>query len=267
MKKIHCPDCFAFSLVELMVAISITCLLLGMLCHFLMTAMQGWRQARSQADIFREIRPALTLLERDLRNMVSAGNSVGLAIVPAQGETEESHEKLYLLSYQSGSPQRIGRGDVALIGYWCEWRPEEKSFALMRGFQNSDHLFDDIKLGRHSMPPEGFDASPPEGWHSEKNRASVLIPCAWDFRVRPSDSSGSTSSPPSADLMALTAERYPRWIEIQFKTTDPESRKRMKAHITSASDWFLEGTPLHRQHILPQTRQFSARYPVGNGGS
>ncbi|MBL9215161.1 MAG: hypothetical protein JNG83_06765 [Opitutaceae bacterium] len=103
----------AFSLVELLVAVAITLLLVGMLVAIVDTTLQGWRRAQGDLASATQARLALDWIERDLQSALRhpGGTATGFAVGVA---TEAGSRVLHGWLPASGSGKPGGT---------ASWRP------------------------------------------------------------------------------------------------------------------------------------------------
>ncbi len=160
-----------FTLVELLVATTVTLLLVVVLVQVFNGASNAWRHSETQVDAYREARGALQLMARDLSatlqaSYAQAGGGADPASVTTNGPAMptlvlEHYSKYETVQTPGTSPineevycltniHNGGASSLCAVGYFCQWMPyipggpvgqSPKAFALMRQSLNSDGTF------------------------------------------------------------------------------------------------------------------------------
>ena len=152
-----------FTLVELMVATAITSLLILGMTGIFDQAMKAWRLSSRRGDAEREVRAALSTLQRDLGGLVvtntlpmyvgtaastlvgiSSSNLPNLAPSNASGAWSNVSTTLFFAtSAQSGNAGSAG--DIGGVGYYVAWSPNANG-----GTNGAYNLY------RYYQPPASF---------------------------------------------------------------------------------------------------------------
>ena len=159
----------AFTLVELLVAVTVTLLLVVVLAQVFQGASNSWLHSEAQVDAYREARGALQLMARDLGATLqssyaqAAGGTGTLITSPAVPTLALEHspdvmpppngpvnEEIYFLT----NIPNAGTGTLCTVGYFCEWMPSflpapangsadtrPQAYALMRLSLDSNGTF------------------------------------------------------------------------------------------------------------------------------
>ncbi|MGF1679019.1 MAG: type II secretion system protein J [Candidatus Methylacidiphilales bacterium] len=168
------PKCLkqGFSLVEIMVSVTVLSIMMVLLFGFFDQSTQAWKSSEKKIDAFREARAALYYLRRDLSSMHVSGDLPFVyyedpAAVPPSlysgGPTPPgAHGDLILfLSSQSSEAQGDGKSDLCVVGYYLAyWKSRSSggsdaannpSFQLHRHFQNSNETWNNGGRGVFPM--------------------------------------------------------------------------------------------------------------------
>jgi prepilin-type N-terminal cleavage/methylation domain-containing protein len=136
----------AFSLIELLVALTVLCLLCALLFSIVSNATKLWRDQEGREESFREARAALNFISRDIGNALDTKN---------QGWFYSSSNQMAFLASLPAGAQSEGRNqsDICAIGYSLEWGkanpndPSEKEcMALYRYVRFSNPTYADNVL-------------------------------------------------------------------------------------------------------------------------
>jgi prepilin-type N-terminal cleavage/methylation domain-containing protein len=140
----------AFTLVELLVAIAILCLLCTFLFSIIDSSTKLWRAQTAKEDAFREIRAALSILSRDLGNAVPTTD--------ASCFFSDTNKFAFLTSLSADGQRSEDQGDICTVGYSLEWgktetnNPQEKEcYALYRYIRFSNPTFSRTLVGSNSV--------------------------------------------------------------------------------------------------------------------
>ena len=171
----------AFTLIELMVAATLTTLLLLGMTGIFDQSMKAWRISSRRADAEREVRAALSLIERDLAGLVvnsnlpisynlsRLGNQINVGAGGFQVQVANHPPKtgpqgqdwsnasvvLFFASAMAPSPDGRILGDLAGVGYFITWDPNSNqgrgAWNLYRRFQKPEDLLQG-RLQRTATP-------------------------------------------------------------------------------------------------------------------
>jgi len=147
----------AFTLIELMVAAGITTLLILGMTGIFDQSMKAWRLSSRRADAEREVRAALSTIQRDLKGLVvttelpmylnslnrnQTGWKVSTGLLPPVTDTIFASSRFFFLSTQSQSAQGPNQlGDLCGIGYYLAWNNTDRAYHLYRYFRPSADQF------------------------------------------------------------------------------------------------------------------------------
>ena len=165
-------------MVELLVAMTVSLILIVALLQLFSAATSTWQRGEAQMDAFREARGALQLMARDLSttiqpNLLQASGAASAAnpLLPTlvlnrypapsperEGTAEPINEEVYMLTHTVNQVASTASSvttaasqrppDLCAVGYFCQWMPDLVSptakqrapaaFALMRQYLNGD---------------------------------------------------------------------------------------------------------------------------------
>jgi len=154
----------AFTILELLVAMAVLCILVVMLFGMVDATTKLWRQNENDVDSYREARAALSVITDELRTMLPSTdtnyfstNFVGT--IPSQGV--DGKALFFLTSLPSSAQPTNNKSDVCAVGYYLRWAKQNSGFAaadvgglttngfqLFRGFYGSDITYSNIVAGK-----------------------------------------------------------------------------------------------------------------------
>jgi prepilin-type N-terminal cleavage/methylation domain-containing protein len=142
-----------FTLLELLVAISILTMLMGILFSIFNESTRAWTNAQKQVEAFREARAALHVISRDLQNAFISPQLPFVFMNSVPGVSSEPGPSLFFVSSQPLSSQdSTDLSDLCAIGYYCAYTPNRGgtraklpfSYKLFRYFKRSNDTFKNI---------------------------------------------------------------------------------------------------------------------------
>ena len=161
----------AFSLLELLVAISVLSILLVILLNIVQGATNLWRTSENKVEAYREARAALQVMSSDLRNILPSTNFAFFRTNISGYPSATNLAFLTTLPISSQNPASLS--DVCTVGYFLAYSNKSpvsttsgrQSYNLYRYFVESNKTF--AKLTDSSGPTDVLDFvsdpdSPPE---------------------------------------------------------------------------------------------------------
>jgi len=238
--------CFAqscqsgFSLIELMVAMSILAVLLVILMSIVDATAKLWRQNENRVDSYREARAALNIIANDLSSMYVSANTDFFKF-----EDGDSPKLTFLSAMSPDNQEDDGnRSDLCEVSYQLhEGRTTSRSassFNLYRGFRSSKPTSDKLQVPG-PLPPD-----PPE---------EVLARNIAEFKVEAFsvDPSGATTKfDPSNSQTPI-----PDLLVIKLVALNQEAASRLKG-----SQWSDKNLPTIKQN----SRIFTTRVRLRTQG-
>ncbi|MCX7869830.1 MAG: GxxExxY protein, partial [Terrimicrobiaceae bacterium] len=230
----------AFTLLELLVAMAVLAILVVMMMGLVTSATTLWRQSENRADAFREARAAMTVIARDLANLVPSTNTNLFLLnnagafdrVPPDAEKDPARAgaAFFLAALPSNAQEPGSLSDVCEVGYFLGF---ERTRA---GGTNSQHTLNLYRFFRPSNPAfSNFIAGTNfSGAAIGPAGEELLARNIREFRITPllySNNAYSTNFTPS------TNKPVPDALEISITAVNQEAARRFtsKAEWTSAS--------------------------------
>ena len=212
------PRFQAFTLVELMAAMTVLSLLMVALVAMLDQAMRGWQSAQRGMDARREVRTALQLLDSDLRGMVvSSGRSVFVEVEPPP---KSSSRLTFLTLLRTNSQETNNPGDVCVVQYYIDTNAAG-SYRLYRRLASSRNVFTNLAAQSNITTAAGLLGN---GFLTEELAGNVIYFRAelkrWaGNNLRGDDALGnSTMWQSKPDLVQLELTAYPQQKAQAFRT-------------------------------------------------
>lgn len=272
-----------FTLVELLVAMTVLLVLVGILLGVFNATATSWQRGETRADGFREARAALALMARDLGGTVppmraasanNAGNP-GSPLVPslvldrhpddaADGGGDNPNEQAHCLTLTPNRPARSGAVTTALcaVSYFCRWDAKRTTWSLARRLVDSDATFQRLRGASGGPSPLPFAAvfkREPATLTDHDDIAAYV----WDLQFRvpgnlqlpaPAPAGAYAVDPPYSD-------RLPPYVEIRFKALSAAAGARLRGEATPGT-WTDPESALYRTVIRPGAQQFVQRVPL-----
>lgn len=158
----------AFSLLEVLVAMSVLSILLVLLLSVTNNASKLWRANESRVDSYREARAAINILATDLGSLYASTNTACFAITPDEGSDPDLPSiktgttksgmdgKLFFLTALPADAQEAGKNksDLCTVGYFLGFDKTSltgkgsPSYNLYRYFRSSDDTFTALRAGK-----------------------------------------------------------------------------------------------------------------------
>jgi len=121
------PSRHGFSLVELMVAITLLTLLATMLLGIVESATRLWRQSESRVDGFREARAAAHVIRRDLEGIPPNAPQTWFQYQAVTNGDARADRLFFVTALPQGSQTAEDKSDLCVVGYFLDWTPPETS--------------------------------------------------------------------------------------------------------------------------------------------
>jgi len=266
----------AFTLLELLVAVTVLSLLMVMLFGFFEQATRAWQTSEQKIDAFREVRAALYYLKRDLENAVIDNqipwyvqNDPGLAsdLVSDTAPPDANHgDVVFFISAQPSEAQESGKNksDLCAIGYYLSYQQDPalaalnkvvsaRSYKLYRYYKSSDTTWAEppvtptsgllVYLGLVA----GGNPTPPltNLFIRANNQDEVIARNVINFSVIPYDE----------NLVALdrtgASNIRPAFVEVELSAFNYDTA----AKLADQAAWHREATPASRTPLGSQNIQ------------
>ena len=152
----------AFSLLEVLVAVSVLSILLVILLNIVQGATNLWRTSENKVEAYREARAALQVISSDLKNILPSTNfaffRTDLTNTPNLG---------FLATLPLSSQNTNSLGDVCTIGYFLKYDNKSpvagdngrQSYNLYRYFVESNKTFTNLTANPTTSITKSFDTN------------------------------------------------------------------------------------------------------------
>jgi type II secretory pathway pseudopilin PulG len=249
---------FGFTIVELLVAATITVAIVVLLGTMFGSMMKTAMRASQRVDAFRDARAALQMMKRDLTNLVKAQPSAYFAMTDLYSDPSTSTTKnrqLYALCALKNQPAGVAAnaaGDMCAVGYYCRW--DSDRYTLRRHFRDSAATFTAFKnngLGIYLAPT---------GLYTPGTTDDLLATNVWNLQIISYKADGTAITPAyplvidAAGIVAMPAA-----IEISFNAMSSEAARTIRSVSTSPDDW-MDTTKSNNQRLVgPNAYEFRTR--------
>ena len=234
----------AFSLLEVLVAMSVLSILLVLLLSVTNNASKLWRANENRVDSYREARAAINILAHDLGSLYASTNTAFFAITPDEdtdsdlpsvktGTSKDGmNGKLFFLTALPADAQEAGKNksDLCTVGYFLAFDKTSltgkgtASYNLYRYFRSSDDTFTALQAGK---PFDGITTdTAPTG-----DTVEVLAKNITGFKVEPYTivPPAGPNPTPTKKLTAFSKSAdtpLPDVVEIKIKAINNDTAKR-----------------------------------------
>ena len=215
----------AFSLLEILVAVSVLSILLVVLLNIVQGATSLWRTSENKIEAYREPRAALQVMSSDLKNILPTTNAdffrINLTNTPNLG---------FLATLPLSSQNTNSFSDVCTVGYFLKYDDKSpvagtsgrQSYNLYRYFVESNETFTNLTTNSTTALTRSFDTN-----HFEILARNILGFNATYFVTNSSGLGNWTQSASSP---------MPHIVEIQIIAVNNERTMRFGAR-NAQSDW------------------------------
>jgi type II secretory pathway pseudopilin PulG len=234
----------AFTLAELLIALSITALIVVMLGRVFTATATQWQAADQRIDSFRDARAALQIMAHDLSRAHLDGDPQMLTL--SDYASDSNGNQYAKEAFVIGPTANSGKSDLCAVGYYLSWDATVKAYRLKRLLKNSDQT---VTILANTAP--NFTSLYSKDPVNDEDVATY----AWDLRFRP----GTLNNPeaPNANLSTKW-----QWIEVRFKAMSAAAAKKLTGLNVSQSTWDNPTDTTYRRLILPNEQQFVTRIKV-----
>jgi prepilin-type N-terminal cleavage/methylation domain-containing protein len=241
----------AFSLLELLVAVSVLSILLVILLNIVQGATSLWRGSENKVEAYREARAALQVMASDLKNILPTTNTdffrTNLTNSPNIG---------FLAALPISSQDTTSsKSDVCTVGYFLAYNNKSpiagtsgrQSYNLYRYFVESNETFTNLTANSTTALTISFDT----------NHFEILARNIVDFQTTyfVTNSSGLTNWTQSA------ASPMPQIVEIKVTAVNNERTMRFGAR-NAQSEWTIFSTDTNAPDYQKNTKTFTTRIPL-----
>jgi type II secretory pathway pseudopilin PulG len=238
----------AFTIVELLIAATMTIVIVAMLGTMLGSLMGTASHANQRIDSFREARSALQLIERDLAGLIHAPSSAYFLV------TNLTYSDPATTKARQNKPFGTSNapGDLCAVGYYSSWDATNHCYALHRYFRDSAATFNFFKglgAGKYVSPITLYAPGT-----TDETIASYV----WNMQVTcyKADGTIDTTFPMEVGLPGVT---LPAAIEVSFTAMSSSAAKPMMSASSNPNDWMTTTSKNYQTLIAPHAYQFRTR--------
>jgi len=260
-----------FTLVELLVATSITVLIVVMLGTMFGSLTTTSLRANQRIDAFRDARAALQMIQRDLSGLVrnqrdAAGNPITLpaayfVLKDLYDDPSTGNQQIYALIAAKNS----GPSDLCAVGYYCRWDTQRNAYTLNRFFSDSAATYTTLAANVAYAPETSLYTPDPASTAPLAVKDEVLAAYVWNLHITAYDNLGTVITPPPYPLVCdssaapPTPDPLPAAIEISFKAMSPNAARALISTGAQSGAWMTPATPLYQRLIAPHAYEFHTR--------
>lgn len=257
----------AFTLLELLVATTITALIVVLFGSIFTALSRTAARANQRVDAFREARAALHLMERDFSNVITARdltNSGSTGITPyfvidtdAAGNNGAAIRQIEALVGVKNQPSAASGsttpapGDVCAVRYYALWDATKRVYNLNRFFRESASTLSVISTLVKSSGYADIASLYQTAGTGSQTVDETLAASAWALRVTAYDGSGNimnlvkdtsgtqtSGAPYTCDLKGAIPAPRPAAIEISFKAISASAARTVVAATAGMSNGY-----------------------------
>ena len=270
----------AFTILELLIAATITVIIVVMLGTMFGSLSSTATRANQRMDAFREARAALQLIERDLSALVRAPGTAYFASDGdlSNGNGSQARHLCALVSLKNkpaGAPPPIA-GDLCAVAYYCGWDATAKIYQLRRYFRDSAATLTNIQTAFGKGAPQYAGVG---DLYQIAAADDIIAGNCWNLVVTAYDADGKvlnsqaypgggeTTGVYVCDPSAGNTGALPAAIEVSFKAMSANASRTAIAAGAGPDTWMAvdqttaSGTDkqLYQRLIAPNVYQFRTR--------
>ncbi|MGZ4982479.1 MAG: PulJ/GspJ family protein [Chthoniobacterales bacterium] len=259
-----------FTLVELMVAASISILIVVMLGSMFASLMGTTSRSNQRIDAFRDARAALQMMERDLAGLNPAKQTAYFALDKIWQDTSNDkysnpsdpapNRQLFALIIArnpTASPTPIP-GDLCAVGYYCQWDKTKHCYTLRRYFKDS---FTTYKAIKSQVVNGGLNYTGKAALFTPGINDDLLASYIWNLNIRvfKADGTEDTTTYPLVIDPSQPNVILPAAIEVSFFAMSPQAARTVTAVSSNPSDWMDTTSSVYTRLIKPNVYEFHTR--------
>ena len=231
-----------FTLVELLVAITITVVIMAVLFQVFAAAAVQWQTSDQRIDAFRDARAVLQIMARDLSRADINGAAKMLQLQDFY--TVSPDPQFAKEAYAITPIPNPGKSSLCAVGYYCAYDGTTHAYSLKRVFKDSDSVFTSL-----AVAAPDYDTIYKKDTPQPDEIAAGYI---WDLQFRPGIGNNFV------DAQAVPSTQW-SWLEIRFKAMSPAAGRKIRTTAIDTSTWFDSTSSLYKTFILPYEQQFISR--------
>ena len=245
----------AFSLLELLVAVSVLSILLVILLNIVQGATNLWRTSENKVEAYREARAALQVMSSDLRNALASTNTsffrTNISGYPS------ATNLAFLTTLPISSQNTNSLSDVCTVGYFRAYDNKSpvagatgrQSYNLYRYFVESNETF--TNLIDNAATVLDFVSDP-------DFQPEILARNVVSFNATYSVTNASGGFTPWTQSVTTP---MPHVVEIQITAVNNERTMRFDPR-SASEDWDAFSSDTNAPDYLKNTKTFTTRIPL-----
>lgn len=255
-KKQHSKGCVlsAFSLLEVLVAISVLSVLLVILLNIVQSATSLWRGAENKVEAYREARAALQVMSADMKNILPTTNTNFFRTNLPTNSPNLAFLATLPKSYQNTNSM----SDVCIVGYFRAYDNKSpvagstgrQSYNLYRYFVESNETFTNLSNNPSTALTQLFDT----------NHCEILARNVISFQTKYFTTNSSGGITP---WIHSTSTPMPNLLEVTLTSVNNERSMRFSPRNASGEWDDFSGTP-NNPDYLQNTKTFTTRIPINS---
>ncbi len=238
----------AFSILELLVAVSVLSILLVVLLNIVQGATSLWRGSENKVEAYREARAALQVMSSDLKNILPTTNAdffrTNLTNAPNIG---------FLAALPLSSQNMNSLSDVCTVGYFLAYNNKSpvagasgrQSYNLYRYFVESNETFTNLTANSTTALTTSFDT----------NHFEILARNIVGFNATYSVTNGSGGF---ESWTQNATHPMPQVVEITITAVNNERTMRFGAR-SASGEWDNFSANTNSPDYLKNTKTFTTR--------
>ncbi len=270
-------DSAAFTLIEILVSVTIVVFLVLLLGQIISSAQAIWRHAETRTDAFREARAALDLMSRDLALALTDDRAPVLTLSniyddqndPTVGPQHNQQVYALIPMRNVGDPPPATppptRTDLCATGFYCVWDNNRRAYVLRRHMLQSNPTFTRLQSAFAAAGPvdplKVYNPLNPAANPSEDEDIASYV---WDLKVLPYENNAGAPPTPNASYPVIYRATLPEFIEVSFKAFSPQAARQLEAQNIGPEIWFDPTSAIYRNQISPHVQTFVTRIRLQN---
>ncbi len=255
----------AFTLVEIMISVSLLAILATMLFLILDATAKLWRETEKRIDSYRQARVALNLIARELRSFFPLDPTLADSFIhntkdasptiqlPAGAITPPTADSLFFTATLPAGMQDPDKdkSDLCAVGYYLAWTKDAgssgiSSLKLYRHFKSSDDVFAALTA---STSPKELYASIGTNVNGQND---ILARNILSLKITPYERDTATGL--LTPLTSWPANKIPGLVEITIQAINTETAAKLRTQ----TDWDPVNSPF-KELIAANTQTFTTR--------
>lgn len=248
----------AFTLIEMLVAVTITILIVVMLGTIFGAVTNGSLRANQRIDSFRDARSALNTIRRDITNLVRATSTTYFALSDQYSDPNTFSVKNRQVYGLTAVPPSTftgaissGLGDLCAVGYYCRWDSTKHCYTLCRYFSGSTATTATLKANGPGVSLATL--------YAPATSDEIMAVYIWNLQITIYKADGTIDTTYPAAVGGSNTGQLPAAIEISFDAISPEAAQTMLSVSSAPNDWMDSTTTNYKRLLLPHMYEFRTR--------